>query len=131
MHLNLCLPTYSILQAYKLSLLIFSLQSTAVIPLLLWMAPLNHIKTQLRELRYFSDVIQCLSQLGGRQQCVEQMEGGALTLLITGAHVSIYLNYVHDITMHVCIYACCLIFRCLLILTVRIPFSNLCSNLGI
>ena len=30
-----------------------------------WMAPLRHIKTQLKELRYSSDVTQGLSQLGG------------------------------------------------------------------
>ena len=65
----------------------FALQSTVVIPLLLWMVPLNHIKTQLRELRYSSDVTQGLSQLGGWGQCVEQMGGGTLTLPLLCAHV--------------------------------------------
>jgi len=70
-----------------------------VIPLLLWMVLLDHIKTQLRELRYSSDVTQGLSQLGEGQQCVEQMEDGAQILLLLCAHVSIHLQYVHDIAM--------------------------------
>ena len=43
--------------------LLFSLQSTAVIPQFLKMAPLRHIRTHWRELRYSSDVTQGLSQL--------------------------------------------------------------------
>ena len=77
----------------------FSLQSTVVIPLLLWTVPLILIKTQLRELRYCIVVTQGLSHLGGWQQCVEQIGGGTLTLLITGAHVSIHLLYVLIITI--------------------------------
>ena len=67
----------------------FALQPTVVIPLFLWMVRLNHIKTQLRELRFSSNVTQSLFQLRGWQQYVEQTRGGALTLLIIGAHVSI------------------------------------------
>ena len=43
----------------------FLLQSVVGDPLLLTMVPLIHIKTQLREPRYSSDVAQGLSQLGG------------------------------------------------------------------
>ena len=71
---------------------LFSLQSTVVIPLLPWMVPLIHIKTQLRELRYSSDVTQVLFHLGGWQQCVEQIEGGTLTLLIIGVHVRMWCH---------------------------------------
>ena len=39
-------------------------QSVVGDPLPLTMAPLTHIKTQLRELRYSTDVTQDLSQLG-------------------------------------------------------------------
>ena len=68
--------------------LLFSLQSTVVIPLFLKMAPLGHTRTHWRELRYSSNVTQGLSQLGEWGQCVEQMEDGTLTLLLLCAHVS-------------------------------------------
>ena len=87
--------------------IIFSLQLTVVIPLHLWMVLLLHIKIQLRELRYRSCVIKCLFQLRGWQQCVEQIRGGVLTLLVIGAHVSIHLQYmyVYVVTMYiVCTY---------------------------
>ena len=58
-----------------------------VILLSLEMVPLRHTKSQLRELRYSSGVTQGLSQLGGWEQCVLQIRGGPLTLLIIGAHV--------------------------------------------
>ena len=76
-----------------------ALQSTVVIPLLPWMVLLIPIKTQLRVLRYCSCVTQCLCQLGGRQQYVQQMGDGLLTLLVLFVHVSIHLHYVNDITM--------------------------------
>ena len=79
------------------SLSIFTLQSTVVIPLLLWMVLLNLIKTQLRELRYSSDVTQCLFQLREGGECVEQIRDGVLTLQITDVHVSV--QYVHDVAM--------------------------------
>ena len=66
---------------------LFSSQSTAVTPLSQQMVLLSHIKTQLRELRYLLDVIQCLSQSGGWQLCVGLMEGGLLTLLVLCVHV--------------------------------------------
>ena len=66
---------------------LFLPQSTVVILLFQEMAPLNHIKTQLRELRYSSDVTQGLFQLGGWGQCVEQMGGGSLILPLLCAHV--------------------------------------------
>ena len=52
------------------------------------MAPLIHIITHWRVLRYSSAVIQGLSQLGGQGQCVQQMEDGLLTLLVLCAYVS-------------------------------------------
>ena len=58
-----------------------------MIPLFQLMVPVLPIKTQRRELRYSSGVIQGLSQLGGWGQCVEQMAGGLLILLIWCAHV--------------------------------------------
>ena len=63
-------------------------QSTVVVPLLLQMVPLTHIKTQLRELRYSSDVTQDLCQLEGSELCVQQIGDGILTLLVLCAHVS-------------------------------------------
>ena len=69
-----------------------SFQSTVVIPLLLQMVPLIHIKTQLRELRYSSDVTQGLSCLQGWLLLVHLMGSGALTQLILYAHVSIYYS---------------------------------------
>ena len=63
------------------------LQLIVVIPPFQQMVPLSHIKTQLKELRYSSGVIQCLSQLGGWGQCVEQMGDAALTLLVLDVHV--------------------------------------------
>ena len=78
--------TWCVLCVYNL----LPLQSAVVIPLLLWMVLLIHIKTQLRELRYSSDVTQGLSQLGGWQQCVHQIGGGTLTLLVMDVHVRVH-----------------------------------------
>ena len=68
-------------------ILCHSIQSVVGSQLLLVIAPLSHIKTQLRELRYSSGVTQGLSQLGGWGQCAEQMEGGTLTLPLLCAQV--------------------------------------------
>ena len=65
------------------------IQSTVATPLSLEMALLILIKAQLRELWYSSGVTQGLAHLGGWQQCVEQMGGGTLTLLLLCAHVSL------------------------------------------
>ena len=67
-------------------------QSVVGYPLLLVMAPLIHIKAQLRELRYSSSVTQGLFQLGGQGQCAHQMEDGILTLLVLCAQVR-YFKY--------------------------------------
>ena len=77
----------------------FALQSTVVLPLFLWMAPMNHIKTHWRELRYSSCVTQCLFQLGGWGQCVEQMEGGTLTLPLLCAQVRHRIDYNYKSTL--------------------------------
>ena len=68
-------------------------QSVVRDPLSPTMVPLSHIKTQLRELRYSSDVTQGLSQLEEGQQCVEQMKGGTLTLQLLDAQVCILSDY--------------------------------------
>jgi len=73
-----------------------SFQSTVVIPMSLVMAPLNHIKTQLRELKYSSDVTQCLFQLRGWELFVELMGCGPLTRIILIAHVSVYCTHKWD-----------------------------------
>ena len=63
------------------------LQSAVGGPELLQMASLTHMKTQQRELRYFSGVNQSLCQLGEWWQHVQQMEGGILTQLVLNAMV--------------------------------------------
>ena len=64
------------------------------------MVPLIHIKTQLRELRYFSVVTECLFQLRGWLLLVHLMEGGHLTQTILDAHVSIYCSIIHIHMLH-------------------------------
>jgi len=58
------------------------LQSVVGDPSSLKIVPLIFVKTQLRELRCSSDATRGLSQLAGWGQCVEQIRGGCLTLLL-------------------------------------------------
>ena len=84
MYNSICLPS---LLNWKVCYFALLFQSVVGDPLPLTMVPLRHTKTQLRELRYSSSVIQGLSQLGRWGQCVEQMEDGALTLPLLCAQV--------------------------------------------
>ena len=84
MYNSICLP---FLLNWKVCYFALLFQSVVGDPLPLTMVPLRHTKTQLRELRYSSSVIQGLSQLGRWGQCVEQMGGGALTLPLLCAQV--------------------------------------------
>ena len=79
--------------------ILYSIQSVVGSQLLLVMAPLGHITTQLRELRYSSDVTQHLSQLGGWGQCVERMEGGTLSLPLLCAQVRHRIDYNYKSTL--------------------------------
>ena len=63
------------------------LQSAVGSPDPLPMVSLRHMKTQLRELRFFSGVTQSLCKLREWEQCVHQMGGGVLTQLLLNAMV--------------------------------------------
>ena len=107
----------------------FALQSTAVIPLFLWMVRLNHIKTQLRELRFSSNVTQSLFQLRGWEQCVEQIRGGTLTLLILLAHVSIIYSMLMSLPyMYIYTYSLQRFANCLCHLLKNIFQVDMCTN---
>ena len=94
LHVYMCASTQGMLNPRKLvgwMPCYFFFQPTVVIPLSLEMAQLIHIKIQLREPRYTSCVTQGLFQLGGWEQCVQQIGGGTLTLSILFVPVSLLI----------------------------------------
>ena len=83
-----CSNSQGLIYVYIENALLFQLAVDC--QLLLVMAPLIHIKTHWRELRYSSSVTWGLSQLGGQGQCVGQMGGGTLTQLDLYAQVKYF-----------------------------------------